>query len=165
MNPELTSQPWVEGAWGSSLTARSQSQAAPLSTVAWRPLPTQLPGTTPSLAPTLTSSSPHVGSPGLALGESFHSLFAWRQQRALCHPPDQPDVAPDPHLYEQSCCVWLSRLRTAQLQDATLARHWELVSIITRIQQIRKKIIALTNQNMTTSQNMTSLRTCGSKES
>lgn len=29
MNPELTSQPRVEGAWGSSLTTRSQSQAAP----------------------------------------------------------------------------------------------------------------------------------------
>ena len=78
MNPELTSQPRVEGAWGSSLTAYSQSQAAPLSTVAWRPLATQLPRTTPSLAPTSTSSSPHAGSPGLALGESIHSLFDWR---------------------------------------------------------------------------------------
>lgn len=110
-----------EGPWGSSLTPCGQSQAVPLSTVAWRPPRHFAPH---SASEGHSESGSHFGLLqascrvtwlGLAPGQPIHSLFAWRRQRSLCYPQNQPNIAPNTCLYKQSCCIWLSRLCTAQL--------------------------------------------------
>lgn len=71
MYPQQTSQSWAGGALGlkpdpvrpvSGCPSLHSGLEAPLAIL----LPTQLPRATLSLAPTLASSRPHAGSPGLA---------------------------------------------------------------------------------------------------
>lgn len=102
MNPELTSQSWVGGASGLKPDRAQPVSGGPSlhSGLEAPPHPASWDHSKSGSHFDRLQTPCRVTWLGLALGESIHSLLAWRWQRAPCYPQDQPNVAPHPRLYK-----------------------------------------------------------------